>query len=92
MAIKLCVSGFGEEWDGTYEEVSYSQYAQLPDHKYWIYRSTFYWFISISEYLYKGEGRRLAEKYTDSPIMDPTGSYEGVFGYPSGIVSYGRCE
>ena len=91
MAIHLCVSGFGKDWDGTYENTDRDHYAKMPDHDYWIYRDSWYWFISVSAYLYHGEGRRLAQKAVDTYIFDPTGSYEGVYGEPNGTVSLGDC-
>jgi len=54
MEIHLCVSGFGEDWDGTYEQIIRDRYAQLPNHDYWIYHNSFYWFISVSQYLNSG--------------------------------------
>jgi len=33
MALHICASGFDRDWDGTYEQIQFDTYAQLPDHE-----------------------------------------------------------
>jgi hypothetical protein len=90
MAIRICASGFGEDWDGTYEQIDSDNYAKVPDQDYWIYRDSWFWYISESAYKYD-EQRAKAKKVYVRTIVDPTGNYIGIDGEPSGTVSSGEC-
>ncbi len=90
MALHICASGFGKDWDGTYEQIDFDTYGKLPDQDYWIYHDSWYWFISISQYEWQ-ESRRVAQKAFIHGIVDPTGAYIGVGGNPNGTVSQGDC-
>ena len=74
-------SNFGEPWDGTYT-FQYTDHWSNGD--YWIYRSSLYWFISDSEYLYEEPHIKARKPYVVT--SDPTGEYEGVDGNPNGVV------
>ena len=89
MAIHICAKGFGENWDGTYEQIEFDRYAKMPDQDYWIFHDSWYWFISTSQYQY-GEPRRLAQMEFDTAIVDPKGDYTGIDGEPDGTVSISR--
>ncbi len=87
MSNELCLTGFGSGIDGQY----YLMYdSHWSNGTYWIYRDSFYWFISSSEFLY-GEGYVIARKdYVAGSWAN--GSYYGVYGGSSGNVELAICD
>jgi hypothetical protein len=86
MSNELCFSGFGGNIDGQY-------YLMYCDHwsngTYWLYKDSFNWIISSSEFLY-GEGYIIARKeYVAGSWAN--GNYVGVNGNPSGTVALAFC-
>jgi len=85
----LTASGFGEDWDGTY--VYQYQKDKWKNGDYWIFRNSYYYMISSSEYLFFEEehlkARMALPMDNNAPIDDPTGNYNGVNGEPNGSVS-----
>lgn len=77
----IIATGFDRAWDGVYT-------LYYPDHwtngTYWIYRDSFYWYISESPYLY-GDSYIKAYLVFES-VVDPRGSYIGTSGNPNGSV------
>ena len=92
MGIHLCASGFGEDWDGTYEQLTHDTYVRLPDRDYWICHDSWYWYISSSQYLYHDGRAKASKSYAfEEGVVDPTGTYTGIDGEPNGTVSEGYC-
>lgn len=88
MANELCASGFGTAVDGNYT-MNYRDRDHWTNGTYWIYRDSFYWMISSSEFLY-GTGYIVARKdYV--PGSWANGHYDGVDGHSSGDVALGVC-
>ena len=86
MANELCASGFGNDIDGQYNLMYRDHWSNGI---YWIYKDSYYWMISSSEFLY-GEGYIVARReYIEGSWAD--GSYDGVDGNPSGVVALGVC-
>lgn len=86
MANELCASGFGTAVDGNYHLVSIDHWTNGT---YWIYKDSYYWMISSSEFLYE-TGYIVARKaYVAGSWAD--GAYTGVDGNPSGNVALGIC-
>ena len=86
MANEICASGFGNDIDGQYE-------LKYRDHwsngKYWIYRDSFYWMISTSEFLYYGDYLVATKPYNAGEGVD--GNYDDIQGDPYGTISLGTC-
>ena len=91
MAFHLCASGFGRDWDGTYEQIDFDTYEKIPERDYWIYRDSYYWYISKSPYQYNEELRVAVKAFTPG-LVDPTGNYTGSGGLPNGVVVLGYCS
>jgi len=89
MSFQICASGFGEDWDGTYELLMGDQYEKIPERNYWVYRDSWYWFISASPYKYDVPNRKAEKIYPG--IEDPTGNYNGIDGNPNGSIAFGHC-
>jgi hypothetical protein len=86
MANELCASGFGTAVDGNYQLMYRDHWTNGT---YWIYKDSWYWMISNSEFYY-GEGYIVARKaYVAGSWAN--GSYTGVDGNPSGNVALGIC-
>lgn len=86
MANELCASGFGTAVDGQYALISVDHWSNGT---YWIYKDSYYWMISSSEFLYE-TGYLVARKaYVAGSWAD--GDYVDVDGNPSGVVALGTC-
>jgi hypothetical protein len=90
MGFRLCASDFSRDWDGTYEQIDFDTYELIPSRNYWIYHNSYYWYISDSPYRYDSS-HVVAYKTFVPGVVDPSGSYTGMDGDPSGIVRLGVC-
>lgn len=86
MANELCASGFGNDIDGQYDLMSVDHWTNGT---YWIYKDSYYWMISTSEYMYEPGYLVARKEYVAGSWAD--GHYEGVDGNPSGDVALGTC-
>jgi hypothetical protein len=86
MANELCAYGFDNDIDGQY-------YLMYNDHwcngTYWIYKDSFNWIISDSEFLYGEPYLKAIKQY--SVGSGPNGEYNGVSGNPNGTIALGIC-
>lgn len=86
MANELCASGFGNAVDGQYN-------LMYKDHwfngSYWIYRDSYNWMISESEFLYYVPYLVAIKPYVIASWAD--GHYTGVGANPSGDIVLGVC-
>jgi hypothetical protein len=91
MANELCATGFNASIAGQYNLMYTDHWRKVDETNgiYWIYKDSYYWMISTSEFLYE-TGYVVARKaYVAGSWAD--GNYTGVNGNPSGVVTLGVC-
>ena len=88
----IYASGFGTAWDGTYT-LRYTDHWSNGD--YWVYRDSYYWYITDSEFLYGDSHAKAQMEFEEevnpegnlTGIINPRGSYTGISGEPDGVIS-----
>jgi len=98
MANELCASGFGSDVDGQYNLMS-NEHWQNSNGKYWIYKDSFFWMISTSEFFWDKNHIVAIKAYVPGSWANGTyntpekeAGYAGyIEGTPMGSVSLGTC-
>lgn len=81
MSTTVIATGFDRDWDGTYV-LTYPD--KWTNGTYWLYHDSYYWYISVSQYLYGPAFSKAKMVFTG--LVDPKGNYDGIYGNPNGEV------